>query len=244
MQVSVPDVVSQALRLCGQMGQPGRGPSPEQLAEVIVYLNQMLDNWNVMRNSIYTIDIARYTLTPSQTIYTIGPTGNFVADRPIRIENANLVLTGQSPEVFIPLSLLNDDQWALISVEEIPTTVPVALYDDYGQPNSNLYFWGFPTQANDVQLFTWKKLPTSLTSSDNLIVPDGYMLAIIQNLAVQIGPLYWKRTNVQFSTLVQQAQKSRAAIASLNTLAPLLPNDASFIRSGPQRPYFNYLIGQ
>lgn len=244
MTITVPAVVTNALRLCGQSQAPGRGITSEQQTEVTTFLNQMLNGWNAMRNAMYTVGINRYTLDPPQLYYTIGPSGaDFTAPRPIRILNANLILTGQTPEVRVSLVILNDDQWAEISVKDIPTTVPVALYNDGASPNSKLYLWGYPTQNNDLELFTPSGLSDDLTDSDTLELPEGYARAITYNLAMEIAPLYWQKTDKLLAQVQKLARESRAAIKSMNSEAPLIMNDSAFLQSGPPRPYFNWKTG-
>lgn len=245
MTITVPAVCQQALRLCGQSGRPGRGIGTEQQVEVIQFLNQMCDSWNALRGSIFTVSQDRYLLSPSQTTYFIGPTGDFVAPRPIMIKAANLVLTGVFPEVFLPMRILSDDDWANIVVREIPTTVPRLIYNDGGSPDSQLFLWGFPTVANDLELWTWNGLNNELTAADSIFYPDGAALAIVQNLAVLIAPLYWKKTDKMLSLLIQQAQKSRAAYSNLNQESPNLISDA-YMGSGDDKKawdYYSYLTG-
>lgn len=244
MQITTVQLATEALRLCGQSGRPGRGISSEQQTEVIQFLNQMLDGMNTLRGSIFTVNIARYALVPSQTTYFIGPTGDFVAPRPIRIVNANLVLTNASPEAHLPMRILNDDEWADIRVTEIPTTVPRLLYNDGNSPDSQLYLWGFPTQANDLELFTWQGLNNALGPTDTLAYPDGYARAILYKLAVEIAPLYWKKTDKLLALVQQQAISAYAAISNLNQDVPYMQSDGYLGLSNVRDwDYYDYLTG-
>src|SRR4051812_18929144 len=110
MDILVSTICQQALRLCGQIEAPGRSTGVEHAPEVLAFFNQMVDGWNAVRGSIYTNSIDRYALTPGQTSYFIGPTGDFVTTRPSRIYRANLVQTGTSPEVHLPMRILTDDE--------------------------------------------------------------------------------------------------------------------------------------
>lgn len=243
MTSTVLQILTDALRLVGESAAPGRGITNEQRDEALLFLNRMLDSWNTLKNNVFSINIARYTLSPSQTSYTIGPTGDFVAARPVRIENANIVLTNSSQEVRVPLQLLDADQWANISVQEIPTTIPVALYNDYDSPNSRLYLWGYPTQANDLELYTWDALPNSLAYTDSLTLPDGYLRAVVYNLAKEIAPLYIKKANPLLALITKTAAEARSWVNSQNAGAPLLSNDAAFMNNDSNRPYFNWKVG-
>ena len=246
MQSTVPQLCTDALRLCGQSGRPGRGIGTEQEIEVTRFLNMMFDSWNAMRGSIFTVSIDRYRLDPLKTIYTIGPTGDFVAPRPTRIKAANLVMLNVFPENHLPMGILNDDQWADMVVTEIPTTIPRLLYYDANSDggNASLYLWGFPTISNDLELFTWQPLATTLTSGDEIFYPDGANLAIVQNLAMLIAPLYWKKTDKMLSLLQTQAQVSRARYSNPNQENPYLISDSYMGNAGGSGwDYYSYLTG-
>lgn len=250
MQISVLEVLKRALRLCGQTHGPAMGIADDQRTEVLAYLNQLLDGWNTLRGSIYNISSDRYTFTaPILTQFatlgyvTIGPTGDFVATRPERLENASIILTANSPEVRIPLQILDDDQWASIRVPKIAVSLSREIYFDNSNPNRRIYLWGYPNVANALELWTWGLLSTALAYTDTLDIPTGYQRAIVYNLAMEIAPLYWRKANGLLAEVQRIARKSRADIVSANSDAPKLLNDAATINSGPPQPYFNYLTG-
>lgn len=251
MQIAVTEVISRALRLCGQSQAPGRGQSTEEVAELVGMLNQTIDGWNAMEERIYTANVTRYTLDPQQTSYTLGPQGSgadWVGPRPISIANANIVLTANFPEVRVSLTILDDKQWADISVRDYGTNVPTYLYytKNVGAEYGTLYFVGYPTQANDVELYMWGALQSDLTSSDDLIVPEGYSDALIFTLAERCFPLYAKKSNKDMFPVVQlAARKARAAIVALNSQAPKQASDAPQGSStwSDKGPFFNYYTG-
>ena len=228
-----------ALRLAGILGAPGRTASTSELADAFDALNRMLGSWTIQDELIYTIQAARYNLSPSQTSYTIGPSGaDFIAPRPVRITQANLVLLGAS-EVHLPLNLLTDTQWARRRVTVIPTTVPTDLYNDFAFPNSRLYLWGYPTMANDLELFTWQQLSSFPSQAAAVSLPLGYANAICYNLAVQL--------NDQFGTPIRPnvlatARRTMAWVKGNNAPSPAVPS-ADFGTAGGRGGTFNYITG-
>ena len=227
-----------ALRLAGVLGAAGRGASPSQLADAFASLNRMMDSWTIQNLLIYTIRSDRYTLTPSQVSYTIGPVGaDFTAPRPVEITQANIVLAG-SPAVHCPLKLIDDQEWASISVREIPTTLPLKLYNDGAYPNSRLYFWPYPTAANDLELFTSSQLTRFAKQTDDVSFPPGYEDALVYNLAVRLSG--------QFGTVLRgdvaaTAKEGKALVKSRNSAAPRLITEPP---SGARRAYRTYRSGQ
>jgi hypothetical protein len=246
--VTVAEVSSRALRLCGQMGGPGRSMSSEEATECANFLNQTLDGWSAAQGMVYTQTIARHTLIVDQQSYTIGPSGaDFTAARPVEIYNANIILTSADPEVRIPLAILDDDQYADMQVLDYGTNVPTYLYynkNAMGSTLGTLTLIGYPTQANDLELFTQTVFNNNLATSDSVILPEGYIDAVCWTLAERIYPLYHKKGNNLLPFLSDQARKARANVVALNSKSPRQGSDApSGWNNGNRGPFYSYLTG-
>lgn len=248
MQITTAELAARVLRLCGQTGAPGRGNSSEEVTEITNFANQLLDGWSAMTSKIFTVSINRYSLALSQPYYTIGPSGaDFTATRPISILSANIVLTTASPEVRIPLEVVDDNEWADISVRNYGTNVPTYLYytkNEMGNALGKLYLVGYPTQANDLELFTPGAFDNALTTSSTIIVPEGYVDALVMTLTEKSALLYWKKSNSALAEIKDQARRARAAIVAANAPAGPQASDApSGSSNGNRGPYYNYLSG-
>lgn len=250
MTITVLEIVKRALRLCGQTGAPGRDISPEQSVEVLGFLNQLFDGWNAVRGNIFTFSVDRYALSPGVTTYIIGPNGDpapFVAPRPTKIAKARLVVTSTFPEIHLPMHLFTDEEWADMVITEMPTTIPTGVYNDGASPNSNLFMWGYPTVANDLELWTPKQFETELLITDILSLPPAYPKALVYGLGWEVAPLYFKKGNPLLDQIKMIAQASKAAIWNVNLQAPTIANDAGFIgNTKNEDPYwdeYSYLTG-
>lgn len=235
------DILYPALRLAGVVTGAQRGATEEQMEDAFQSLNRMLDAWNNQRLNIYTTRIDRYTLTPSKTSYTIGPDvrADFNAPRPHKITNANIVTTTGGSEVHLPLRIITDQQWAWKRLREIPTTIPTELYDDGAFPVSRLYLWGYPTVANDLELFTWSLLTQYAAQDDTVQLPPAYLDGIVYNLAVRLSG--------QFGTMLRpdvdrEATRLRGIIKAGNAPAPQIAS-ADYGMRGRGGSSFNYLSG-
>ena len=165
------------------MRQAGQTPPPEQLSYAMERANRILGMWSTGDWFIYTTRIDLYTLSPSRLSYSIGPTGNFVAARPMRIINANLVLVNTPQLTRIPLALWDDDQWSAVQARVLYSGIPVGLYNDGSAPNSNLYLWPAPTSPNQLELFTPQQMPTFAALADEFVAPPGYEESLTLTLA-------------------------------------------------------------
>ena len=151
---TVLDLITDSMLEIGALGT-GETPTNEEAQQCLNRLNRMLNSWNTERLTIYTISIAAYNLVANQQTYTIGPGGFFNAPRPQKIEQANIILAGTDPPTRQPLSLFDDNMWSQIRVQNVPYTIPQALYNDGGFPLSTLYLWGYPTGESS----SWNFIP-------------------------------------------------------------------------------------
>jgi hypothetical protein len=248
MGKTVIQYIMDALRLCGQMGAPGRGYSPEQLGEIIEFLNQMLDSWNTMRNSIYSMTDTFLTLTSGQYQYTVGPGGQFDIPRPQAIQRANLIYQTSPQLLRLPVEIIDVDQWAAIRVPQLEAAIPTKLYYDYGYSQTTpfglgqIYLWPAPQSAYQLEIFVWTLLNSALTMGDDLIyMPPGYARAITYNLAVEIMPLYLKGMNSEQQMRVERiAKESKNWVDSLNAPSPIVQIDPAV--SSSTNTGFNWLV--
>ena len=243
-------ILYRALRLAQITRGPGRIANPEQLNDALIALNGMLDSLNIQHDGIFSVNNNSYTLTPSKTNYTIGidPLGvahaDFAAPRPIRIDKARLVLTSSPTQVYLPLAIATHMEWASIVVRQIPTTIPQILYCDYAYPLANLFFWGYPTQANKVELWTWQPFTTFASVVDNVILPPGYPDMLCYNLAVRLADQFG---TVAPPNVMTEARKTLARVKALNTPStPIGTTDGGTRgdrRGGGSQADFNYMSG-
>ena len=217
------DIIYPALRLARITGGPARVHSPDQAQDAFQSLNRMLDAWNLKEGMIYRVDNSQYTMSPPKAVYSIGrgAGADFVADRPVRIEAAEIVLSTGGSTVYLPMVILTAAQWADTRLRSFPTTFPTKLYPDYAYPNCNLYMWGTPTQVNSIELWTWQQAKQFLTSSDTIAVPPGYLEAMVHNLAVRMGEQFGT-TQLMAPTVFATAKKALADIKGVNQPSPVI----------------------
>lgn len=250
MDKAVLQYVTDSLRLCGQMEQPGRGANPEQIAEVTEFLNQMLDSWNTMRNSIYALTDLSFNLVGNQYIYTIGPGANFNGPRPQKIQRMDLIYETEPQLLRLPIELIDADVWAAIRVPNLPNAVPIKCYYDNGYSQSpggqtgwgTLYFWPGPMSGFQVEMWIWSTLPATLGVGDTLYVPPGYARAITYNLAFEILPLYPKNvTPEREQQIMRVAHETRTWIDALNAPSPIVAIDQGVMGTRTKNN-FNWLV--
>lgn len=241
--VALSTLLYSAFRIAGVTDRPGRTPSNEQFADAIPMTNRMLGSWQCDRLKIYDQSIDSYPLVSNQKVYTLGngavtPT-NLSTLRPEMITQANIVVNNVSPYVRFQLNLLTDQQNAAICVQDIPGTIPWALYNDGGYPYCTLSLYGQPLTTYLLETYTWEALPSFTATTDMVILPPGYENAITLNLGVLIAASF--PTQSHMSPLTPQlAREALAAIKSVNAPSPIMACDGAIVAVGQRRGRNNY----
>lgn len=209
--------------------------APGQLA--LSKLRQILDNWNAERDKVWAERFLTGTLTPSLSPHTIGPGGTFDQDiRPVSIEGCSLNLNNTTPNVYVPIDLIDSQIYEALSVPGISTSIPTAVYYETSWPLGNLYFYPIPNTAYGVRFRLRTLLSTDLTLADDLDMPPGYQEALTLTLAEALATPSGRAVPLQTA---RAAARARGRIGANNVVIPLLD-----LRDGQQRRQeysnFNY----
>lgn len=217
------EICTDALLESRVMRQAGQTPPAEQVTYALARLNRILGSLSQAGEwYVYTTNISSYTLSPTRDFYTIGPTGNFVAERPMAIDKANIIISSGSNLVRVPLEIISDEEWADISVVGIGSAVPVKLYNDGAAPNSNLYLWPKATNTSyKLELFWRQQLTQFSSTADTLVAPNGYQEALTLTLAEALANAL--PGGVLTAELKLSARMARNRLRQ--SLAPLLESD-------------------
>ena len=232
-----------ALRLARITGGPGRTPSPDQIADAMGSFNAWLDALNIKRGMVYSKTKNTYTLTPPKASYSIGrgPGADFVGDRPVKIDDANAVISTGSSKVYIPIKVLRSDEWAQLKLREFPMTFPTMMYPDFAYPNCNLWMWGIPTGSPDMEVWAWLQAAQIADPSQEISVPPGYLDCFIYNLAVRMGDQFGT-TQSMSPNVFATAKQTLGAVKGMNLASPEIASADIGIATGPKAD-FNYMTG-
>jgi hypothetical protein len=230
------DLISSAMRLVGILGV-GETPASNESTNALSSLNDMLDTWSNENLLIYDKVLEVFPLVGGQQSYTMGTGGNFNTARPLKIENAFLRTLSGSQTLDLPIEILNQDQWASISVKSLSSTLPTKLISLGSYPLETILLWPIPSAANSLGLWTWKPLSniTLLTTIINL--PPGYNKALRYNLALELAPEYGREPS---PLVLAEAIASKETLKRMNSKPNLMTIDAAALS---HESTFNYLTG-
>lgn len=232
----VRDIVYGSLRKLGVLAS-GEAASANEAADALSTLNNILDGWSIESLIVNAKIREEFALIPNQSLYTMGPGGNFNTTRPQMIEEAMVkeTVSGQSSE--LPIDIINLDEWARIIVKTTQSSLPLKLFAEGAFPLERINIWPIPTVANSLVLWSWKPLTAFSSIDDDVSLPPAYEKALIYNLAVELAPEYGKLPD---QLVMAIAADSKGNIKRMNTKPLLLDCDAGLLA---RTKSFNWLRG-
>lgn len=216
MAVTYRDLCLEALQEL-QMYQAGDIAPPEDLEFAQKKLVRLLDNWNADRRAVYAEVFETFTLTPSLSPHTIGPTGTWVtAQRPETIDGMNLVLTGS---ITAPIALQDYQWWLANANQTLTSAIPTDCYYEPAWPNGKLYFWPVPTTVYGVQIVRRVVLDSAFAIGGTFTLPPGYRDAITLTLAEDLVSSFGVAAQPS-PALPTKAREARQRVFGANTIVP------------------------
>ncbi len=199
----------------------------------------MLDSWLAERLMAFSITINEFPLVANQQVYTYGPSGNFNAPRPVKIERTSIVsLQNPSQPLELPIPYFTDWEWQNTPVKVgFTSTLPQGVYDDGNYPLRNLSIWPIPNTVSNIRLYVWQQLSQFADLVTDYEFPPAYAKAITYNLAVDLAPEYGF-PNIS-PVVAQQALESKGIVKSINI--PVIQSycDAALIGEGGRYNYYS-----
>lgn len=234
------DLIIDALRELGVLNAVDP-PGGEDAALGLTRLNQILDLWNADRDRVYAETYPTFTTTPSLNPHTIGltansPTWTVTVNRPVSIEDANIVLSGGT-RYQLRVIRTSKEYFALTN-RAVESSLPTAIYYDPTWPNGSVYFYLIPSAALTIEL-RLRTVLAQLVLTDTFTLPPGYQAALMYTLAESLAtPM-----RVQASEYTrEQGKAARAIIFGDNVEMPALITCDSGLPGG-RGGWFDYRSG-
>jgi hypothetical protein len=185
MATTAGDQINAALRLIGMLAE-GETPSANTSSDALDALNQMIDSWNTERLTVFSTQDQVFTWTPNQIHRTLGPTGNFVGNRPILIDDATY-FKDPTNGISFGIKIINQQQYDGIAVKTVTSTYPQVMWINMDYPNIDMYVYPVPTKALEWHFVSVTELTQPATLATSLTFPPGYLRCFKYNLACEIA---------------------------------------------------------
>jgi hypothetical protein len=194
------------------VSESGQTLPSEDAQRMLRKLNQRLEVWSNTRLMLPTLTEISVPLDGSAS-YTIGPTGDVEAARPIRVESATAV---DSAGLEWGVEVLNRDQWNAIGFKNVDGGPPACIWYDAQNTNGRVYV--YPRSTSYTLKLDCLTVLASFSLSTECTLPPGYEAAIVLTLAEDCAGLFGKPISPD---LRMRAMGARNAIKRVNT-EPLL----------------------
>ena len=234
------DLINGALRLVGVLAA-GEDPSADMSNDALVSLNDMIDTWSNQSLLIFEDAYETLALTVGKQSYQWGvgaSAPDFTTARPQKLQDVNWQQVTATTTLELPVEIINQDQWAAISVKNITSNIPTRCWLQNTFPYAVLYVWPIPAVAGNLVIWSWKPLTDLSALTTSLSLPPGYSRALRYNLALELAPEYGKTPS---ELVVAHAIESKANLKSMNSKILLMATDPAVLN---RRSTWNWYTGE
>jgi len=229
------DQINRALRLLGVLAE-GETSSAEVSQDSLTALDQMIDSWNTERLSVFSTQDQVFTWPASQINRTLGPTGNFVGNRPVLLDDATYYRDAGT-NVSYGIKFINQQQYNGIAVKTVTSTYPQVIFVNMTYPDVDMYIYPRPTRDLEWHFISVQELTTPATLATNILFPPGYLRAFVFNLAMEIAPEFGVEPSPQVRRI---AMTSKRNIKRINNPDDVMSMPYAIVSS---RQRFNIFAG-
>ena len=220
------DQINGALRLIGQLAE-GEVPTAATSQDALAALNQMLESWSIESLSVYNTQDQVFTWPASTLSRTLGPTGDFVGNRPISLESSTY-FRDASTNVSYGIQMVNQDMYDGIAVKTVTSTYPQIMWINPEFPNIEMRLYPVPTRALEFHFISYEELSQPALLSTSLYFPPGYNRAFRFNLACELAAEFGVEPSAQVKRI---AMTSKRNIKRINNPGDLLSMPYSLINT-------------
>ena len=202
--MTVQELIKSALRKLGVIGT-GQTPSNDIMQDSLETLNMMLKSWALDGITIKGTVRESQTLTVDQVEYSWGTGGDFTSTAPTTIISATVK---EGTTEYGPLYIIGPVDYRSIS-DKASSGTPQKLYYNKTSPLAYLYLYPAPSSAYTLEIDSVKHITGFTSLTEDVTIPDEMLLAIKQNLTLELAPEYGRQPSPMRIT---EAQRSKDAV--------------------------------
>ena len=206
MTTTAGDQINGALRLIGQLAE-GETPSSATSQDALTAMNQMLDSWSSERLSVFSTQDQVFTWTQNISSRTLGPTGDFVGNRPVLVDDSTYFVD-TSNGISFGIKLINQQQYNGIAVKTVTSTYPQVMFVNMTMPDIEMTIYPVPTTALEWHIISVTELSEPATLATDLVIPPGYLRAFRFNLASEIAAEFGVEPSPQVQRIAMSSKRN------------------------------------
>lgn len=235
MAITAGDQINGALRLIGQLAE-AEEPSAATAQDALTSLNQMIDSWNTERLSVFSTQDQIFSWLPGLMTRTLGPTGDFVGNRPVLLDDSTY-FRDPSTNISFGIKLINQQQYNGIAVKTVTSTYPQVMFVNMTYPDITMTVYPVPTKVLEWHFVSVEELTKPALLSTTLAFPPGYLRAFKYNLACEIAADFGVEPSPQ---VLRIAMSSKRNLKRINNPDDIMSLPYSIVAT---RQRFNIFAG-
>lgn len=206
MTTTAGDQINGALRLLGVLAE-GETPSAETSQDALTALNQMIDSWNTERLSVFSTQDQTFLWTPGLRSQTLGPTGDFVGNRPVLLDDSTYFRDPQT-NVSYGIKFINQQQYDGIAVKTVTSTYPQVMWINMSFPDIEMVIYPVPLRLLEWHFISVEELTQPAILATPLTFPPGYLRAFRYNLACEMAPEFGVEPSAQVQRIAMYSKRN------------------------------------
>jgi len=200
------EIIDGSLRLLGVLAE-GETPSASVMQDSIMAINQMIQSWDTERLSVFSTQDQVFTWPANIISRTLGPTGDFVGNRPIEIDDATYFKDPSSGLSF-GVKLINQQQYDGIAFKTVTSTYPQVLWVNNTFPNIEMTIYPVPIKALEWHIISVETLNEVSSVATDMYFPPGYLRAFRYNLACELAPEFGVEPSPQVQRIAMTSKRN------------------------------------
>lgn len=200
------ELIDGSLRLLGVLAE-GEQPSVAVMQDSIMAMNQMIQSWDTERLSVFSTQDQIFTWPAYTMSRTIGPTGDFVGNRPIEIDDATYFIDPSSGLSF-GVKLINQQQYDGIAFKTVTSTYPQVMWVNNTFPDMEMTVYPVPIKALEWHIISVETLTEVSSVATDLYFPPGYLRAFRYNLACELSPEFGVEPSPQVQRIAMSSKRN------------------------------------
>jgi hypothetical protein len=206
MTTTAGDQINGALRLIGQLAE-GETPSAATSQDALTAMNQMIDSWSTERLAVFSTQDQVFMWPPGAISRTLGPTGDFVGNRPVLLDDSTY-FRDPANNISFGIKILNQQQYNGIAVKTVTSTYPQVIWINMEYPNIDMYIYPVPTKVLEWHFVSVSELTQPATLATVLSFPPGYLRAFRYCLACEIAAEFGVEPSPQVSRIAMTSKRN------------------------------------
>lgn len=200
------ELINGSLRLLGVLAE-GEEPSVAVMQDSIMAMNQMIQSWDTERLSVFSTQDQVFTWPAYTMSRTIGPTGDFVGNRPIEIDDATYFKDPSSGLSF-GVKIINQQQYDGIAFKTVTSTYPQVMWINNTFPDMEITVYPIPIKALEWHIISVETLTEVSSVATDMYFPPGYLRAFRYNLACELAPEFGVEPSPQVQRIAMSSKRN------------------------------------